>query len=65
MKIHNYGNDYVQARKFKTVSNDRNRIAENEPTVTGEVQAEADTAKEETKTKKGGKKKISNNEDNI
>lgn len=65
MKIHNYGNDYVQARKFKEkISNAGNRIAENEPTSSREVRTEAsETPKEGAKTKKASKKK--DNTDNV
>lgn len=64
MKIHNYGNDYVQARKFKGINNAGNRIAKDEPTAPREVRSEtAETQKEGAKTKKASKKK--DNSDNI
>lgn len=64
MKIHNYGNDYIQARKFKEIGNAGNRIAKDEPTAPREVRAEtAETPKEGAKTKKASKKK--DNTDNV
>ncbi len=66
MKIHNYGNDYVQARKFKEVNNAGNRIAKDEPTTSREVYPKAIEApkEEEAKTKKNSKKR-QNNSDNV
>lgn len=66
MRIHNYGNDYVQAKKFKEVDNAGNRVAENEPTASGEARSENTEAKEEgAKTKKANKKKGQNSSDNL
>lgn len=64
MKIHNYGNDYVQARKFNEVNNDGNRIVGNEPATARKVQTENVTT-EEPKTKKANKKKETDNENNV
>lgn len=64
MKIHNYGNDYVQARKFNEINNAGNRIAKDESTTSREVCSETAT-KEETKTKKASKKKEQDSTDNI
>lgn len=66
MKIHNYGNDYVQAKKFKEVDNAGNRVTENEPTASREVCPEDTKAKEEgAKTKKNSKKKGQDSSDNL
>lgn len=65
MKVHNYGNDYVQARKFKeNVNNVCNQTAVNRPEPSGaipetdEIAEEVKTAVEE-KNRKGRKKKLS------
>lgn len=67
MKIHNYGNDYVQARKFEkeSVKNVENKTNRNEPAAPRPTETK-DEVEEETKTqvKKFGKKKV-NNPDNI
>lgn len=64
MKIHNYGNDYVQARKFKGINNAGNRIAKDESTTPREICSETvETQKEGAKTKKASKKK--DNPDNV
>lgn len=65
MKIHNYGNDYVQARKFKVTENAGNRIEKDEQTTPKQVCAEANLPKEGAKPKKTSKKKESDKEDNI
>lgn len=58
MRIHNYGNDYVQAKKFKKVDNAGNRVKENEPTASREVRSESTETKEEgAKTKKPARKR--------
>lgn len=66
MKVHNYGNDYVQARKFKeNVNNVCNQTAVNRPEPSGaisetaEVAEEVKTAVEEKDSRKGRKKKLS------
>lgn len=68
MKIHNFGNDYVQARKFQTESVDNvgNRNTENEPNAPKQVHTQVSTEAEEAKpqVKKFGKKKI-DNKDNV
>lgn len=62
MKIHNYGNDYVQARKFKkeSVKNVENKIAGNEPTTSKQAQTKIEAEEEKTQVKKFGKKKTNN-----
>lgn len=70
MRIHNYGNDYAQAWKFKGVNNDRNRNTnDNESTTQREVHTEnpqnIEAKEERAKTKKGNKRKETNNSDNV
>lgn len=59
MKIHNYGNDYVQTRKFEkeSVNNVENKTNGNESAASGQAQAKGEAAEEKTQVKKFGKKK--------
>lgn len=70
MRIHNYGNDYAQAWKFKGVKDDRDRNTNNnEPTAPREVHPEntkdIETKEEGAKTKKGNKREKTNNSNNV
>ncbi len=69
MKIHNYGNDYAQAWKFKGVENDRNRNTRHNESATSREVRTKDTGnietKEEAKPKKENKKKENNNTDKV
>ena len=65
MRIHNLGNDYVQARKFEneSVNHVENQTADNRPEPSEEVptktaEAEEATAKKE-ESRRGGKAKKS------
>lgn len=66
MKIHNYGNDYVQARKFEkeSVKNVENKVDRNEPAISKQAQIKNEAEEEKTQVKKFGKKKV-NNSDNV
>lgn len=64
MKIHNYGNDYVQAKKFK-VENAGNRVDKNEQAAPEQVRPETNVPKEGARQKKASKKKEVDKEDNI
>lgn len=62
MKIHNYGNDYVQASKFKkeSVSNAENQTTDNRPEPSEPLSAEtAEEQAEAKETHQGRKKKQS------
>lgn len=65
MKIHNYGNDYVQSTKFKKVDNAGNTVANDEPTASEEVRAETAQPQEEAKAEKASRKKKQDNSDNV
>lgn len=67
MKIHNYGNDYVQARKFEkeSVKDVENKTTRDEPTAPRPTEIKDETeAETKMQVKKFGKKKV-NNPDNI
>lgn len=62
MKIHNYGNDYVQANKFKkeSVNNAENQTTDNRPEHSESLPSETTEEQAETKdTRQGRKKKLS------
>lgn len=64
MKIHNYGNDYVQAKKFK-VGNAGNRVDKNEQAAPEQARPETNVPKEGARQKKASKKKESDKENDI
>lgn len=59
MKIHNYGNDYVQANKFKkeSVNNAENQTTDNRPEPSEPLSAETTEEQAETKETRQGRKK--------
>lgn len=59
MKIHNYGNDYVQANKFKKecVNNVENQTTDNRPKSYESLSAETAEEQAEVKETRQGRKK--------